>query len=296
VKPIVDSAGNVALPENPIVLTTGPLVGLGDHCIFSTLPKRFAELGYEVYLDRDVAARNPEIIDLLWTNNPHIIDMTDKKPNAGYVRQGLFYEIANRYPSGSIEAMERAHGLPPPYSLAPWVSYTPKPYHIDLSDAVLLDFSSVSSHLEQQGIGEFLRAMKGRYRNAPFIQLALPRWTHLHPPLIDTATIAIGSIYDYLDAAASAKAWIGSEAGGQSLAAIARGEHHATEYDVTPRVSVLMTVPTFCDHGYTYATSDYSPTRFSSDVESDYHWPHEMAQHAYALRCAMSLEALGARR
>ena len=118
---IVDSSGNIRMPDDPIVLTTGPLVGLGDHSVWTTLPKRFKELGYTVYFDKDNHARNDDIMQALWENNPYIDGETDQKPNAGYVRQGLFYEVANRYPLGSIEAMERAHGLPPPYSIAPYI-------------------------------------------------------------------------------------------------------------------------------------------------------------------------------
>src|SRR5580693_7846066 len=96
--PIVDKDGLIRPPENPIVLTTGPLVGMGDWAIYSTLAKRFAEAGYDVYADADNAARNDEIKHLYQDTNPYFKGVSNAKPNAGYVRQGLFYEIANRYP------------------------------------------------------------------------------------------------------------------------------------------------------------------------------------------------------
>jgi len=295
VKPIVSLQGEVRLPEGDIIITSGPLVGLGDVAVYSTLAKRFHELGYKVYVDKDNAARNDEIMDLFWWRNPFIAGQTDRKPNAGYIRQGLFYELANRYPCGSIEAMERAHGLPPPYSIAPWANYEPKGYHVDLSGHVLMDFSAVSSNIADQGVAEFLRAMKGKYRNAPFVQLLMPKWASLHPPKVQMESIQVESIYQYLDMLHGARGWIGSEAGGQSLAALARGEHRVSEYGVRPECSVLITVPTWNERGYVYAGLDYRATQFAQGETSDWHMPHEMVQHVYELRCALSQEQMRAR-
>lgn len=295
-KPVCDLQGNIFPPDDPIVLTTGPLVGLGDHCVYSTLPKRFADLGYTVLLDKDVAARNDEILDVLWYKNPHITAATDKKPNAGYVRQGLFYEVANRYPIGSIEAMERAHGLPPPYSIAPIVNYAPKPPPLDLSQHVLFDFSSVSSRIGDQGLGDFLRMMKAKFRNAPFVQLLMPRWTSLEAARIHSESIGVASIYEYLDMLAAARGWIGSEAGGQSLAAAIRGEHDAYDLDARPELVVLSTPKTYNSRGYTFRGVDYRVTQFCQDRDSDWWAPVEVNTHVYELRCALSLAEMRARR
>jgi hypothetical protein len=295
--PIVDREGNIALPEGPdIILTTGPLVGLGDHCIYTTLPKRFSELGYTVYVDKDNAARNDEIMELLWRRNPYIKGLSDKKPNVGYARQGLFYEVANRFPHDSIAAMERAHGLPPPYSIAPYINYQPKKsIAVDLSERVLIDFSAVSSGIQDEGIEQFLRAMKGKFRNPQFLLLTMPKWVALHLPQVGAESIQITSIYQYLDALSECRAWVGSEGGGQSLAAAVRGEHRRDEYDVRPEVSVLMTPPTFNDMGYVYAGVDYRVTRYSKDRADDWHFPHEMDAHVYALNCAASLDKMRSR-
>ena len=113
---------------------------MGDHAVYSSLPERFARLGRDVYLDADTESSNPEIRDLIWKMNPFIKGLSDRKPNAGYVRQGHFYDIANRLQGyRSIEAMERAHGLPPPYGLAPKIYYTPKPTKVDVSNVVLVE-------------------------------------------------------------------------------------------------------------------------------------------------------------
>src|ERR1700692_523412 len=295
-KPIVDLQGNIALPEGDVVLTTHNLVGLGDHAIYSTLPKRFKDIGGKVYIDKDIGARNDQILEAFWMRNPYIDGLTDRKANAGYVRQGLFYEVANRFDeSGSIEAMERAHGLPPPYSIAPYINYAPKPFHIDLSQHVLLDFSATSSQIDNKGISEFMRAMKGKFRNAPFLQLLMPKWASLHPAEIACESVQVDGIYMYLDMLAACRGWIGSEAGGQSLAAAVRGEHLATEYDVRPEVRVCITPQTHNDRGYVFSGVGYRDTQFCQDHSSDWPFPHEMVNHAYDLRCAISLQQMRAR-
>jgi len=289
VTPICDLKGNVYQPEDPICITTGPLVGLGDHAVFSTLAKRFAELGFTVYVDKDIAARNDDIFEIFWSKNPHISGLTDKKPNAGYVRQGLFYEVANRFPLGSIEAMERAHGLPPPYSLAPIVNYTPKPFPINLSEVVLIDFSSVSSKIADQGITEFLTKMQEKYRGARFIQLLMPKWASLSAPRVSGESIAINNVFEYIDALAACRAWVGSEAGGQSLAAAVRGEHDVFDLHARPELTVLATPKTFNSRGYTYRGVDYRVSRFAQDTDSDWWNPGELQTHRYELQCAISL-------
>jgi hypothetical protein len=252
-------------------------------------------MGYEVYFDPDNQARNDDIIDAFQSRNPYYLGPSERKPNAGYVRQGLFYEIANRYPIGCIEAMERAHGLPPPYSLAPFVAYEPKPFHLDVSGAVLVDFSSVSSLVGEQGKGEFLRLMKGRFRNIPFLQLIPPRFASLHPPSIACPSVEVSSVYQYLDALAGCRAWIGSEAGGQSLAAVARGEHDVYELNARPEVVVLSTPKTFNGRGYTYRGVDYRVTIFGNDASGDNFFPREVDTHTYELNCALSYQALRSR-
>src|ERR1700678_4519099 len=125
----------------------GDLLGLGDHGVFTTLPERFSQMGYNVYLDKDTQASNTEVLELLWEMNPFVKGLSDKKPNAGYgfsgVIQGKAYELTNALPGHpGIQAVERANGLPPPYSLAPRIYYTPKKPPVDVSDVVLVDYSS----------------------------------------------------------------------------------------------------------------------------------------------------------
>lgn len=290
---VVDPAGTIYMPEGDIILGTGKLVGAGDHFIFSTLAKRFHDLGRKVYLFHQTCARNTDILDMVWGRNPYIIGTTDRAPNAGYVRQGLFYEVANRLPGHrSIEAMERAHGLPGPYSIAPRVNYEPKKHRLIKNTDILIDFSAVSSKISEQGIGEHLRAMKGRFRGANFVQVIPPKFASLHPPQIKCDSIQIDGIEEYFDALASCRAWVGSEAGGQSFAAAVRGEFDVYDLDARPEVISVMVPQTENDRGYTYRGVDYRSTVFGQDHTSDYHFPIEMQTHVYDIRCEWSLEQM----
>jgi hypothetical protein len=289
---IVDKLGNIALPENPLVLTTGPLVGMGDHAVYSTLPRRFKELGYTVLLDKDNRGRNDDMMEMIWARNPYIDGQTDLKPNAGYVRQGLIYEVANRYDGNGIGAVERAHGLPPPYSIAPYINYEPKAFPVDLTEAVLVDFSAVSSSVSPQGIEDFIRAMKGRFRNPQMIQVIPPKFASLHAPQLAMDSVRVNSVAEYLDALHSCRAWVGSEAGAQSFAAIARGEYDKSVFDARPEIVCCITVQTFNDQVYVYAGSNYRPTAVGTAIDHDYHFPHEMTTHQYEVRCDWSYEQM----
>ncbi len=272
--------------EGDVIITSGPLLGLGDVAVYSSLAERFSKLGHNVYLDKDCETSNPEIYELFWEMNPYIKDTTDRKPNAGYVRQGLFYEIANRLAGyRSIEAMERAHALPPPYGLAPKVYYTPKPFILDVSQAIVVDFSSVSSQIGRRGIGEAFRMANGRWKNPPFIQVQFPRKVVLHAPQIDAPSYQVSSIYEYLDMLHAAKGWIGSEAGGQSLASAVRGEFDV--YDDTCgklEVNCTITPPTFNSRGYTYRNTAYHVT-CATDTSRDYWDVGEIRTRLYEIMC-----------
>lgn len=279
------------LPQNPVVITTGPLRGLGDHLIYSSLPERFAALGLDVYLDADIQVSNPEIFECVWKRNPFIKGFSDIKPNAGYTRQGLYYILANRI-SGyrSIEVMERAHALPPPYNMAPKIYYEPKPYPIDLSNTVLLDFSAVSSRILERGLNEAINTARGRYGDSPFLQVLHRKHIVLHVPPIGAQSVQVDSIYEYLDMLHACKAWIGSEAGGQSLASAVRGERDAYDETARPRVDCTIVPPTFNSRGYTYRNVNYYVT--GSTVEAgehphakDYWQPHEVSVTNYEISC-----------
>lgn len=281
--------------DRPVVITTGPLLGLGDLAVYSTLPERFTALGYDVYYDADNNASNDEIGELFWNRNPYVKGPSNLKPNAGYVHQGLIYEIANRLPGArGIEAVERAHGLPPPYSMAPKVYYEPKPPPIDVSDTVLVDFSAVSSKVARERIGEHLRMAAGRFKNPAFLQLIHPPWVVLNQERYLDAAYLVPSIYDYLDLLHACRAWIGSEAGGQSLAAAVRGEHDAYEDGVRPEIMVCTTRQTYNSRLYAYRNADYHVT--CDDGREDFWTPTEVAVHKYENSCKIRFVEMNNRR
>jgi hypothetical protein len=140
-------------PED-IIITFGPLGGLGDVSLYSTLAKRFSALGHDVYLDKDNRTRNGDVFNLFFSDNFAILGTSDRKPNAGYVHQGAFYQTARRmHKYNSIEAMERAHGLTEPYSFRPFIGKNPATS--GWSGAVLVDLSAKTSSLSPAGINVF---------------------------------------------------------------------------------------------------------------------------------------------
>jgi hypothetical protein len=273
-------------------------MGLGDHALFSTLPERFAALGHKVFLDEDTYARNDETLDIFWKRNPHIEGLTDRKPNAGYhTHHGAFYDELQKYPEGAnLEVMERVHGLPPPYSIAPRIYYTPGPFYHDLADAVLWDYSALSSTILDDGWQRFMQKMDDRFGlsdDTTPTRCVLVQHTaevggrrQLQLP-IRPEMIGVSSIYQYIDMLAVCRAWVGSEAGGQALAAAVRGERTVWEYDARPEVVSLMTVGTrnslaFCYRGVTYRSS------LSSITGGDYLEPAEVPLHRYHQTCKIN--------
>lgn len=270
-----------------ITLTFGPLGGTGDVALYSTLPERLTDAGFDVYLDKDNLTRNPESFDLFFGKNPFIIGSSDKKPNAGYVNQGKFYDVANRFPIGSIEAMERAHGLLPPYSLAPRIYYTPEPFRINLEQCVLVDFSAISSTITPQGMSDFLIKMNDRFPGKQFYQVTFPDGISRKDNVMEGPSIQMNSIYEYVDAMKSCAAWIGSEAGGQALAAAVRGEHDVYDLIARPELVCAINKMTYNSRGYTFRGVDY---RLVTPDGPDYFVPAEQHYERYGLMCRRTVE------
>jgi hypothetical protein len=263
--------------------------------LWTTLPERFAALGHKVFLDQDVRGRNQETLDLLWKMNPHISGLTDRKPNAGYPLHGAFYDMLNDYPEGAnLEVMERVHGLPPPYSTAPKIYYKPKPFHVDLENRVLWDFSALSSTIADNGWLRFMQKMQDRFgRDAEICALTFDSSVggrRQMPSPIEPTTFHVGSIYQYVDMLASCRAWVGSEAGGQALAAAVRGEHSVWEYDARPEIVSLMTVGTRNSAAFCYRGVNYRSSLFADG--DDYLDPVEVPYHRYEQTCKINGKAI----
>ncbi len=262
-----------------ITLTTGPLGGVGDHLVYSTLPERFTMLGYDVWLDAENTMRNGDMEAMIWHRNPYIRGTSDRKPNAGYCNQGRFYMTANRYPIGAIEAMERAHGLPPPYSLAPKIYYTPRQMP-DLSRFVLCDFNAISSRIGPDGLRGFTDRMQRRFPNKQFLLVRFPETIAVPVTEAKGPTITVADAATYLDALHACHAWIGVEAGGQALAAAVRGEHDIYDLDARLPCVAMMSPKTFNSRGYTFRGVEYHVTNFSIHP-GDYWEPAEVPYQEY---------------
>lgn len=284
-----------------IVLTSGPLGGLGDLLLYSTLAERFTAEGHDVYLHRcedtpdscpfECVARNDEVYALLWSQNPFIRGYSPKAPNAGHTRQGAFYDQINRLPLGcAIEGMERAHGLPPPYSMAPKVYYVPKPYPYDLSNVVVMDMHSLSSAIDSTGWARFHTKMVDRF--GPISLLTFPpsvvRNPIEQPPGVPT--YGVDSIYTYCDILSNCRAWVGSEAGGQALAAAIRGEADVFDLARRPEIVCLMAPNTFNSRAFCFRGVDYHTSKFAAG--DDYLEPVEVPYHRYHEACRMNIEGM----
>lgn len=116
--------------------------GLGDHLQFSTLARRFTEIGYDVFLSDKCTFRNKDIKKLVWDKNPYIKGVTNLDADCG--DSEVAYENAG---IGFIGNWEKLHGLTEPYSKYPEVYYTPKNIE-GLNNSVIVDFSCVSLHKE----------------------------------------------------------------------------------------------------------------------------------------------------
>lgn len=273
-----------------IILTTGPLGGLGDHLDFSTLPRRFAELGHKVFLSDECIARTDEAMDIIWKCNPYITGFNDeRRPNAGYALQGRFYDVANRLPIGCIEAMERTHDLPPPYSIAPEIHYQPKPYHQDLSKITLYDPAALSSAVDGHGWARFQQKMQDRFGGNIYLVTHDPSVASVPPFAEGTATLGVNSLYEYVDMLATCRAWIGSESGAQALAAAVRGNHDVYDMEARPEIVCLIAPNTFNSRSYTFRGVDYRVSKFAAG--DDYLEPVEVPYDRYNYSCRAGVTA-----
>lgn len=247
-------------------------------------------------MDRDNIARNGETLDLLWAMNPYVLGTSDKKPTAGYTHQGLIYQTANCYPIGCIEAVERAHGFGPPYSIAPEIHYKPKPPLHDVKDCVLVDLNAISSSINARGLDWMMTKMNARFLGSIFYMLTFPEGIIREHVPISGPSIQVNSIYEYVDMLAQCRALVCSEAGSQALAAAVRGEYDVHELDARPEIVSLITPMTYNSRGYTFRGVDYRVTTQGQNNTHDYFStpgsidPPEVGLANYNLVCKRTVE------
>jgi len=114
-----------------------PWGGLGDNLQYSTLPRRFAELGIDFFISNKNTYRNREIYELVWGLNPYVKGISSENFNSG----DITFNIVDTNKS-IIYNQEYSHGLEPINEI-PEIYY--KPNYIDIvKDIILVDWNSIS--------------------------------------------------------------------------------------------------------------------------------------------------------
>jgi hypothetical protein len=232
-------------------------------------------------VDYENRARNAETEQIVFGMNPHVLGVSDRKPNAGYVHQGKFYDIANRFPPNSVEAMERAHNLQPPYSLAPEIYYKPQPFKVNLQEVVLADLNSISSNIGVTGVQKMFEKMQERFPGRQQLSVMLPDTVARPVVKVAGASILMNTIFEYVDALSTCYAWYGTESGGQALAAAVRGPYDMYDMAARPECICLISPKTFNSRGYTFRGVDYRVTTdgvYSGDYWDTAEQPYERYQ------------------
>lgn len=123
--------------------------GLGDSLQFSTLPERFSNLGYDVYLAHDATFRNREIKELVWDNNPYIKGQKNVKWALGDTPGMVYKNLHGEF----IKNWEALHGIEPE-NIFPKIYYQPNT--IDNIDG-LIDISSVSTRYNESELVHIIK-------------------------------------------------------------------------------------------------------------------------------------------
>lgn len=164
--------------------------GIGDSLQFSMLPRRFSQLGHDVYISDKSPFRNSEIYDLIWGMNPYVKGISKKEANCGEIPKNVYNNTENNF----IKNWERINGLEPE-SETPEIYYKPK-YKDEYKDTVLASIGSIALH-DEYNMDDVMDYV-GKFKN-----------------------LYIGwfmDLYDFCDAIYSCKKYICLSSGGNSLA------------------------------------------------------------------------------
>ena len=208
------------------VIISQPWGGLGDNLQYSTLPQLFSELGYNVYISKSNAYRNPEIYELVWKLNPYIKGILDELENAGACR-GM-YNITDQF----IKNIELMHGLTNGKTVYPLIYYTPKKI-LELENTVIYDITSISSTYSDEFVySEFSKIFK-EYPNSSKKKITFKNIVNRALPDFQTELIEIDDIFQYCDIIYSCKAYVSLLSGGSVLASAIK------QYNSTPDIHCI---------------------------------------------------------
>lgn len=187
--------------------------GLGDSLQFSTLPRRFSELGHKVYLVNDAPFRGEETKNLVWNNNPHISGQKIVDWKLGDT-PGTIYE--NKFDS-FIKNWEHIHGLIPMNDF-PEIYY--KPLWVDNIEGII-DISTITLSYNLELLIEDIK--KYISLNYPLLNFRIVNSSHrINKENYGFDVIEIGSLNEYVDVINSCKVFISVHSGQHALAASIR--------------------------------------------------------------------------
>ena len=191
--------------------------GLGDHLQHSTLPRRYSEMGYDVYLSDRNGFRNTGIMNLVWESNPYIKGITSDAADIGwaYGRHGI-YENATLYKSYTM-GVESVNDLEP-RSKYPEIYYVPKKnYHVP---KYVVDCSAITSSDKYTDLDilVYLR-LRGINKNDCLI---------LNRDLSGYTRYDTKDIFEYCDLIYSCEEYIGYYSGGTVLTSAIQSQYNSS--------------------------------------------------------------------
>ncbi len=212
--------------------------GLGDHLAYSVLPRLYKRAGARKVLISsetnygEAFARNPEIADLVWKRNPFLDGFTDDPPNTGETGwPPEAYFAAAKTAACPIDIVAKVHGL----SITkrngsrilperPDFFYSPKPKP-EFADKIVCDPYSTSQAFSPHVFEQFVRFV-AQWHKIDSDKIIVLESAHAGKggigALPDQPRHRVRDIFEYADIIGSAKYFLVTEAGGQSLAAAIR--------------------------------------------------------------------------
>jgi hypothetical protein len=194
------------------IIISQPWGGLGDNLQFTTLPRLYTELGYNVYISKDNVYRNPEIYDLVWKLNPYVKGISDLPSNAGACKGFNIYN-----PINCMQNMELTHGLSNGTTQYPEIYYKPKILP-EFKNTLIYDVTSIASSYSDEFIKNCFTSVFNKY---PELKRKLIRFKKINnrmTPHFDDDIIEISSIFEYSDIIASCDVFVSLFSGCSTLA------------------------------------------------------------------------------
>jgi hypothetical protein len=220
-----------------------PWGGLGDNLQYSTLPKRFAEIGIDFYISDKNVYRNNEIYSLVWGMNPYVKGINSEEYNSGDIDFNRNFSNKN-----IIYNQESIHGLNPINEI-PEIYYNPG-YIKDVEDSILIDVNTVT--LPPEMSDNIISELREKYPNR---EIVAPRFknklaNNLHKKNITPDRfLDIESIFHYCDVIHSSYHFI-CPFSGQSVLAAALDKKETTCYIPNNFISHLYVFPNINYHIY----------------------------------------------